>query len=137
VDTLLGVHGERPWVDRMYVEPAAVEPAVAEPPQQREPEPAPPAHSLDAYVGRFRHEGYGDLLVRVVDGQLAVQVGEFDLDAKHRSFETWDLRYVALAASATLSFFTGADGAVTEAVLQFEHVAAPIRYVRVPEEVAV
>jgi len=133
VDALLGEQGETSWVQRLHVDVSA---AAAATPKPREPESVPHAHGLDAYVGRFRDAGYGDLEVRVVDGQLAVQVGEFDLETRHRSFETWDLHYVALSANATLSFFTDADGRVTEAVLQFEHVAAPNRFVRVAEEVA-
>ena len=63
-----------------------------------------------------------------------MRIGEYAHEAKHRGFDTWDLRYVALDSKATLSFFTDPDGVVSEAVVRFEDVAASVRYNRVKDE---
>jgi len=129
VDALLGVEGEASWVERMHPGdvPAAPEPRAPE----TETDPTPPTHPLADYAGTFANGGYGDVVVTVVDDALAVTVGEFEHDARHRHFDTWDLRYVALDADEMLTFNTDADGVVAEALIRFEPEAEPIRFRRV------
>jgi hypothetical protein len=141
VDALLGERSEQRWVDRMHPDAmkaatvhgdeAASAPAPAPAPAPRGAEPVRPTHPLDAYVGRFSNAGYGDIDVQLVDGHLAIRVGEYDQSTTHRHYDTWDIHYVALDGRATVAFFTDADGAVTEAVVTFEQAPAPIRYARV------
>lgn len=130
VDALLGVEDETSWVDRMHPNDAPAE----SPPPPSAPEPAPPAHQLADYAGTFTNDGYGDVVVSVVDGALAVTVGEFEHEARHRHFDTWDLRYVALDVDETLTFNTDADGVVAEALIRFEPEAEPIRFRRTSRE---
>ena len=131
VDALRGDRGEQLWFERMH--PESRSPAA---PAPREADTAPPTHLLDAYVGRFSNGGYGDLVVRLVDGELAIRVGEFEQVTTHRQFDSWDIHYVALDGRGTVAFFTDADGVVAEAVATFEQATAPVRYVRVKEEVS-
>ena len=130
VDDLLGERGEQRWVDRMY--PEAAQEATAETAKEAIVE-APPTHVLDAYAGRFTDAGYGDLEVSVVAGALAVQLGEFGQETKHRHYDTWDLHYVALDSNAVMTFNTDADGVIAEAVVTYDGAPAPIRYLRVRE----
>jgi CubicO group peptidase (beta-lactamase class C family) len=123
IDALLGVDTETSWVERMH--PAAPEPA---PPAPRTAESALPAHPLADHAGIYTHDGYGDVVVSVVDGALAVTVGEFEHDVRHRHFDTWDLRYSALDFEVPLTFFTAADGAVADVFIQFDEETGPIRF---------
>jgi CubicO group peptidase (beta-lactamase class C family) len=107
-DALLTVEPvDQDWFDRLR-------PAPAEVPEQQAPSTAlaSPAHPLDDYAGDYRHPGYGDLAVTVDSDALAVRIGEFSVDAKHRHFETWDLCYEALDADFPSTFLTNADGEV-------------------------
>ena len=118
-DALLGVEArEQDWFDR-------IRPASAGVPEQETPAPspapaAPAAHGLLDYAGVYRHAGYGDVVVVAGDERLSVRIGEFDVEARHRHFETWDLRYDALDADFPATFQTNADGVVTALVIEFE-----------------
>lgn len=133
VDALLDERGEQPWVVRMKTEAVA---AAAPAPREAEPEATAPAHALTAYAGRFSNGGYGDLVVRLVDGELVINVGEFEQVTTHRQLDSWDIHYVALDSRGAVAFFTDADGIVAEAVATFEQAPDPVRYVRVKEEVS-
>ena len=135
VDALLGERGEQPWVERMRAD-AAPAPAAPAPRQAQAVSPAPPAHALDAYVGRFSNGGYGDLVVRLVGGELVISVGEFAQVTTHRLLDAWDIHYVALGSRGTVAFFTDAEGVVAEAVVTFEQAPQPVRYVRVQDGVS-
>lgn len=131
VDALLGVRSEQTWVERLRTEPSQASPAAA--PSPRAAEPTTPAHGLEAYVGRFTNAGYGDLVVRLVEGELVISVGEFDQVTRHRHFDAWEIYYPALDGRATVAFFTDAAGLVVEAVVTFEQAPDPVRYSRVEE----
>jgi hypothetical protein len=115
-DHLLGVSSAQSWFDRLP--PAATPPAV-DVPDQVSAAPAPPAHALADYAGHYEHPGYGALDVAASTG-LSVRMGEAELEARHRHFDTWDLHYDPLGADGTLTFLTGPDGAVAEARLSLE-----------------
>jgi CubicO group peptidase (beta-lactamase class C family) len=125
-DALLGEAAEPSWFDRLHVGDTA--------PAQRTPEdpvsPRPPVHPLSSYAGAYAHPGYGDLLVGVSDGSLAVRIGELDCTAQHRGLDTWDLRYEPLDADLPLTFETDAHGDVRRAVVQFAG-EEPAGYVRI------
>ena len=126
-DALLGEPSETFWTDRLFESPEET------PPQQREGEPAPPTHALDAYVGTFANPGYGRLEVTLAKNALSFRLGDFTVTSSHRHFDTWDVNYQALDAKSTVTFITGADGTITEAVVTFEvEESGPIRYLRQP-----
>jgi len=134
-DALLGERAEPSWLDRLHPEHGDGPGDVA--PPQRVPEDAadaavaarPPVHPLSSYAGTFANPGYGEMFVSVVDGTLAVRIGELDFDASHRRLDTWDLRYDPLDVDAPLTFGTGPDGTVQDATLRLEG-EPPLAYVR-------
>jgi hypothetical protein len=102
-------------------------------------EPIPgPGHRLADYAATYENPGYGELTVTLdaSDGSaLAFRLGEFDLEAKHRHYDTWELRYAALEIDFTVTFVTDAEGVVAEAVLPLDPTCAPTRFARrVPSE---
>jgi len=124
-DALLAVEPEEQgWFDRLRAD-------VAEVPDQPAPTaaPAPAAHPLADYAGNYRHLGYGDLSVTVDGDELRVRIGESDVVATHRHFETFDLRYEPLDADFPATFLTNADGAVAAVVVDFEP-DLPVRFDR-------
>lgn len=128
IDALLDADAEVSWCERFRPEAGATE-TVA--PAPRQGASAPATHSLDAYVGTFSNDGYGNLHVEPADSGLAFRLGEFAVTSTHRHFDTWDINYEALDAKATVTFVTDADGAVAEAVVDFEvEDSGPIRYLR-------
>lgn len=128
-DALLEVEpAAETWFDRLRPTPADV-------PEQEtpKPSPAPAAHSLDDYVGDYRHAGYGDVVVVADGAALKVRMGDFDVVAKHRHYETWDLRYDALGADFPATFLTNADGVVAAVEVEFEP-GSTVRFDRVAGE---
>jgi len=125
VDELLGLDaGEQTWFDRLRSPAEVPEQPVAT------DAPAPPhAHPPADYAGSYRNLGYGDLVV-TADPDLAVRFGEADLTAKHRHYETWDLRYDPLDTEFAATFWTDAAGAVTAVVAELEP-GSQVRFERV------
>jgi CubicO group peptidase (beta-lactamase class C family) len=129
-DGLLGVSADESWYDRL--DPAPADEADDPVPAQAGPTP-PPCHVLADYAGTFRDAGYGELRVRVRDGHLQVRVGHSDLEATHRHYDTWTLRYPALEATFPVTFGSDPDGTIAEAAIPFEEGRPPIRFARVAE----
>jgi len=141
-DELLESPGSTDWYDRIHADAPAT-PDVADPGER--PGPARP---LPDYAGRYTNAGYGDLVVaaagagpdvpageagpavRVGEAGLAVRVGEADLTARHRGYDSWDLRYEPLDADLVVTFAGGPDGGVAEASVVFDDPEQPIRYRR-------
>lgn len=109
-----------------------------------EPEGAPeppavpgtsPSRPVAAFAGAYEHPGYGRLAV-AADGAagLRVTLGETELAAAWRHLDTWTVRHrhpdPALEQSWPLTFVTGPDGAVAEALLPLEESLPPIRFRR-------
>lgn len=127
-DALLGEDvGEQSWFERLRPH-APLSPDV---PAQPSPS-ADCAHPVADYAGRYRNAGYGDLVAEVADDVLAVQVGDSDVTASHRHYETWDLRYEPLAADFPVTFLTNANGDVDAVVVDFEP-DLQVRFDRVTE----
>lgn len=113
LDELLDEPGQASWYDRLWSEQEAEQEAE----QVVTPAADVPAHAhpIEAYAGSYTHPAYGDLEVSVGSDALSVRLGEADLTASHRHFETWDLAYPALDLRIPLTFRTDAAGAVSAA----------------------
>jgi CubicO group peptidase (beta-lactamase class C family) len=130
-DVLLGETAESSWFERVR----GMSDEESEPVDKPSPEAkvaAPPAHPLDDYVGSYYEPAYGELVVTRHDGELAVRVAGTELGGTHRHYETWDLRYPPLEVDLAVTFFTGADGTVSEAISTLDDATDPIRFRRVP-----
>ncbi len=108
VDELLDEPANTPWYVQLWTEHDA-EPAAAAGPANAH------AHPVESYAGSYAHAAYGDLDVTVSSDALSVRLGETDLTASHRHFETWELAYPALDLRIPLTFRTDAAGAVSAA----------------------
>lgn len=91
-----------------------------------------PCHPKESFTGTYTDNGYGELAVTVMDGDLRVRAGAYDLDTRHRHFDTWDLRYDQLDVDVALTFVTNSDGTVDEAVAELDPQTDPIRFRRLP-----
>jgi hypothetical protein len=80
----------------------------------------PPTHPVSEYVGVYSDPGYGELHVTADAGALQIRIGECDLTTTHRHFDTWNVRYEALALDLTVTFVVDAEGLVSEAVVPLE-----------------
>jgi CubicO group peptidase (beta-lactamase class C family) len=89
-----------------------------------------PSHAAPDYEGSYEHPGYGRIEVSVAGEELRFRIGELDVEAEHRHYDTWDLRYPPLDASWPLTFFTDADGRAAEARVAFEPALEPLRFRR-------
>jgi CubicO group peptidase (beta-lactamase class C family) len=124
-DALLGEHRDTSWFEELA--PRREEAQLPE--ASDDPMPSP-SHKAHEYAGRFENRGYGALAVTAGPAdELAVRLGEFDLEARHRHYDTWELRYAPLDVDFTLTFGTDATGAVSEAVLS-EQDGVTVRFAR-------
>jgi CubicO group peptidase (beta-lactamase class C family) len=128
-DVLLGTTDETSWYDKMHA--GAPEEKASSAESRTDPVPGP-SHRLDDFAGNYADQGYGELTVSVEDEQLRVTVGSEPFEARHRHYDTWDLRYPDLDFDVTVSFNTDPAGVVSEAVLPMDAAAAPIRFSRAP-----
>jgi CubicO group peptidase (beta-lactamase class C family) len=125
LDVLLGEE-PKPWSKNVQAQAerteSATKPAIVRGPS--------PSHPLDDYAGDYDHPGYGNLHVEVDGRGLRVRLGELDLAAHHRHFDTWTLEYAPLEESWPLTFLTDPDGAVCAAKIPLEPSFEPIRFER-------
>jgi CubicO group peptidase (beta-lactamase class C family) len=129
LDVLLGEE-PKPWSDNLLA-------AERERPETPEPTVVPgtePAHPLAEYAGTYEHPGYGVIRVEIHDGKVAVSLGELDLPARYRHFETWTVSYPPLDERWPLTFLTDADGQVSALEIPLESSLPPIRFNAVKEE---
>ncbi|HET6910390.1 MAG TPA: serine hydrolase [Mycobacteriales bacterium] len=131
-DELLGRGGDEPsWFERLRAAESAAE-AVPEQPSEAAPTSPtavkPHAHDLAAYAGSYDNHGWGRLTVAVGDSGLRVWIGEYEMEAAHRHFETWRLYYAPLDGEGTVTFATDASGTVCAADIAFESVPEPVRF---------
>lgn len=123
VDTLIEV-APKPWSETFLA-------AQQDRPKSEEPEAVEgtqPSHPLEAYEGDYCHPGYGTLHVGVNEGEMLVRLGELDLVARYRHYDTWMVEYEPLQSSFAMTFLTDADGRVCAAELPLEPSVAPIRF---------
>jgi len=128
VDTLLGAE-EKPWTENLRKQEAEM-------PRPEPPTVVPgthPSHALSDYAGEYEHPGYGTLSVTVEGPDLRVRIGEMDVDATYRHYDTWSLRYEPLDADWSLTFLTNPEGRISAAETPLEPQANPIRFERKPE----
>jgi hypothetical protein len=93
-----------------------------------------PAHPLKEYAGEYEHPGYGRLQVETRGRGLRVCLGELELTARYRHFETWTVSYAPLDESWPLTFLTDADGRVSAAEIPLEPTIKPIRFEAISRE---
>jgi CubicO group peptidase (beta-lactamase class C family) len=93
-----------------------------------------PAHPLKEYAGEYEHPGYGRLQVETRGRGLRVCLGELELTARYRHFETWTVSYAPLDESWPLTFLTDADGRVSAAEIPLEPAIKPIRFEAISRE---
>ncbi len=128
-DVLLGAE-PKPWSENLLA---------AQRDQPKPPEPAvvtdtQPAHPLSDYAGTYEHPGYGTLQVEAGVSDLEVRLGELDLPARYRHFETWTVDYPPLEESWPLTFLTDTDGKVSAVEVPLEDSIKPIRFEAVARE---
>jgi hypothetical protein len=131
VDSLLGVE-PKPWSENLLG-------AIRGQPKPPKPPTVPgtkSSHPLKEYAGAYEHPGYGTFTVEVHGRSLRARLGELDLTARHRHFDTWTLTYKPLEASWPVTFSANADGQICAAEMPLESSTGPIRFEKAPKESA-
>jgi CubicO group peptidase (beta-lactamase class C family) len=123
IDVLLGEE-PKPWTKNLQAQSAAATPAA----KPRVVRGTHPSHPLEEYAGDYEHPGYGTLQVAVHGRGLQVCLGELDVSAHHRHYDTWTLRYEPLDETWPLTFLADSDGHVCAAEIPLEPSIKPIRF---------
>jgi CubicO group peptidase (beta-lactamase class C family) len=123
LDVLLG-EKPRPWSENLR----ATDEESEKPAERVEAPETQPSHPLDEYSGDYEHPGYGTLHVEMHDRDLRVRLGELDMEAHYRHYDTWKLHYDPLDSSWPLTFLTDAEGHVSTAEIPLEPSIGPIRF---------
>jgi CubicO group peptidase (beta-lactamase class C family) len=91
---------------------------------------------LDAYIGEYKHPGYGTLAITLEGGILRPHFGTMDLSLTHRHYETFDLEWHELGDQShvfPLMFLSDPDGDITALTVPFEPSVEPLRFDRLPD----
>jgi len=131
VDTLLG-EVPKPWSENLLT-------AVGRQPRPARPSVVSgtrPSHPLRGYAGDYEHPGYGLLHVDTRGTGLRVRLGELDLKAGYRHFDTWTLHYEPLDERWPLTFLTNPEGRICAAEIPLEPSIEPIRFESIAKETA-
>ena len=102
---------------------------MANPARRRRP------RELSGFAGTYVHPAYGELTIRVGDGELVPDfhaVGD-RLRMTHRGHDTWDLVFVEYDEDSPMVFSQGADGAINGLSVALEPAVAPAVFSRRPE----
>jgi CubicO group peptidase (beta-lactamase class C family) len=129
-DALLDTIDETSWCDKLWAAESAVPPPAESPEGDGSASNAGPSRHVGDFAGRYADPGYGTVVVRAAGDDLTVRIGDYDLSARHRQRDTWDLHYAALDHDVTITFITDASGDVTEAWLPLDPGFPPVRFRR-------
>jgi len=96
---------------------------------------APPSRELASFTGTYTHPAYGDLTIRLTDGELVP--GFHDATSRirleHRGHDAWDLVFVDEEIDCPLVFTQAVDGSVDGLRVTLEPEVAPAVFTRRPE----
>jgi|LSQX01.3.fsa_nt_gb CubicO group peptidase (beta-lactamase class C family) len=120
-DRFLGCEGEKDWfvtydtqmrklMKEMQQEKAGI--------LDKKVEGTTPAHSLQEYVGRYEHPGYGVMTVQEKDGGLVLQHNHYDLPLEHLHYETFTFTFLELTFTA--QFLTNVEGEVEQLLVPWQ-----------------
>jgi hypothetical protein len=91
-----------------------------------------PAHSLDAYAGRYTHPAYGELEVKLADAKLSIHFHGFSAPLEHWHFEVFKTpgdKTLELD-DVRVQFQTDLQGEVSSIALPIEPAVAPTVFAR-------
>jgi CubicO group peptidase (beta-lactamase class C family) len=90
-----------------------------------------PSHAIGAYVGKYWHAGYGEIVIRRRGHQLYLQRHSLRLPLRHLHYDAWIVQDAEMwSISTAFNFDTGADGTITGLSARLDPETAPIRFVR-------
>lgn len=91
---------------------------------------------LDAYVGEYRHPGYGTIVITEESGALKLSFGALKMSLTHRHYETFDLELHELGDQPhifALMFRSDPDGDITALTVPLEPTVEPLPFSRLPD----
>ncbi|MEM6394777.1 MAG: serine hydrolase [Bacteroidota bacterium] len=94
-----------------------------------------PHHALSDYAGTYTDPGYGDIIVRLDDEQLAFQYGSIGGTAAHKHFETFTAKIEQPETNIDITFLTGSNGRVRSLEVDMEaSLGHPITFAKQGDE---
>ncbi len=92
-----------------------------------------PSHQLDAYVGRYRNPGYGDLIIEREGKQLKMLFSRIGSRLEHWHYDVFRARDdVWGEMGLMITFLTNEAGDIEKLSVPFEKMVDPIVFVRQP-----
>jgi CubicO group peptidase (beta-lactamase class C family) len=136
-DRLLGLSNSR-WSDRFLARAARARATQVTTRAREDSARIPgtaPAHTLDAYVGRYTHPAYGEAVVTRDATGLRLRFGNFEFPLAHYHYDSF--RYEPPAGDPTynrfrwrVSFVTGLSGRVETLLAPLEPAVPPLPFTR-------
>lgn len=93
-----------------------------------------PQHSLQNYVGKYHHPGYGVLEIIQGDGMLRLKHGTAEYPLEHYHFETFQYKITRWEFRELLTFQTDPYGDISGLAIKIEELLPPIQFKRLPDE---
>lgn len=94
-----------------------------------------PSHDLEMYAGHYYNKGYGDFVIKVVDGQLVGVYRGTEQPMTHYHYDTFkvpNIKADVLVITAPLTFHINPfDGSISEFEIPLEPAVSPILFQRI------
>jgi CubicO group peptidase (beta-lactamase class C family) len=98
---------------------------------------APASRPIEAFAGRYRNPGYGDVEFVLDGGKLRARYNSHDVDVEHRHYDVFELKFTQPQEGAIPATFTGdTEGEIAAVQIPFEGTVKPIVFERVPPELS-
>lgn len=131
-EKLLGLE-ESPWHERLQRERAEEKEAEKRSQEQSAAGRVPdtqPSHALAAYVGNYKHPGYGVIEVQIQDDQLQATYNNMTGSLRHYHYDIFELLIEQLEVPMKVSFTTNVQGDIESVRAPFESTGCDIVFRR-------
>lgn len=87
-----------------------------------------PSHDFTEYVGTYQHNGYGKVMVSIVDNQLRAKYNSFDMPLSHFHFDVFEGQLIEGEPDAKLKiqFINDVEGSIQKLEIALEASVDPI-----------
>ncbi|MEM6805282.1 MAG: serine hydrolase, partial [Bacteroidota bacterium] len=126
--------GETDWLDFVYKDKKKEEEKEKEEDSEQKITGTKPSHKLSDYLGEYKEEGYGSLMISLETGKLAAKYNALEFGLEHKHYDVFNMKNDLLDEEELIQFHMNAKGEISALTVSLDDNVAPIRFEKVIAE---